>query len=120
MPSLNVRPLVRERLRAVAPPSDGAARETRAAREAGAHVEGTVQTNSMALRKRLVLGGHGWTILPGIGIAADADGVLSATPLGEPEIWRTVDAVGRALGQQTVNEGEWPSARLREDRTGEG
>ncbi|RSM53227.1 LysR family transcriptional regulator [Amycolatopsis sp. WAC 01376] len=163
-PSLNVRPLVRERLWAVAPPSagldparpvpfaevaahplvmpsEGHALRTLidgAAREAGADTEVTVQTNAMTLQKRLVLGGHGWTILPGIGIAADvADGTLSAAPVCEPEVWRTVvlgmprtgrvtpavDAVARALVQQihrTVHEGEWPSARLWDDRTGEG
>ncbi|RSM77772.1 LysR family transcriptional regulator, partial [Amycolatopsis sp. WAC 01375] len=163
-PSLNVRPLVRERLWAVAPPSagldparpvpfaevaahplvmpsEGHALRTLidgAAREAGADTEVTVQTNAMTLQKRLVLGGHGWTILPGIGIAADvADGTLSAAPVREPEVWRTVvlgmprtgrvtpavDAVARALVQQihrTVHEGEWPSARLWDERTGEG
>jgi len=50
-----------------------------------------VQTNSMSLQKQLVRHGHGWTILPGAGAAADvAAGALSAAPLSEPEVWRSI------------------------------
>ena len=49
------------------------------------------QTNSMALQTHLVEAGHGWTILPAAGVAADvAAGRLSAAPIVEPEIVRTV------------------------------
>lgn len=45
----------------------------------------------MSLQKRLVQEGHGWTILPGVGIATDvASGSLSAAPLSDPEVWRTI------------------------------
>jgi LysR family transcriptional regulator, nitrogen assimilation regulatory protein len=116
-PSLNVTPLVREKLSVVAPPSDeldatqpvpfshvaahplivpteGYALRTLtegASRQAGIEVEIAVQTNSMRPQKQLVLGGHGWTTLLGIGIAADvANGTLSAAPVCEPEVWRTI------------------------------
>lgn len=155
-PSLNVTPLVRERLWVVAPPAarlradepvsfaraaqlplvvptGGHALRTLidgAAAAAGVEPDIAVQTNSMNLQKRLVLGGHGWTILPGIGIAADvAEGRLSAAPLCQPEVWRTivlgtpragrstpaVTAVARELTAQirrAVAEQRWPSARL--------
>jgi len=116
-PSLNALPLVRERLWAVAPPAAGlradrpvpfteaaahplvmpaAGHALRtlidgAAARAGAALDIAVQTNSMRVQKRLVLAGHGWTILPGVGIAEDvAQGTLSAAPLCEPEVWRSV------------------------------
>ncbi|WP_416982483.1 LysR family transcriptional regulator [Streptomyces sp. T028] len=154
-PSLNARPLVRERLWVVAPPAaglradrpvpfteaaarplvmpasghglraliDGAAGRARAAMEVSA------QTNSMRVQKQLVLGGHGWTVLPGVGIAEDvARGTLSAAPLCEPEVWRSivlatpragrtppaVQVVARELVRQiesAVGRGSWPSAR---------
>jgi hypothetical protein len=45
----------------------------------------------MNLQKRLVRGHHGWTILPAVGIAGDLTGdTLSAAPLCEPEIWRSI------------------------------
>ncbi|MER6162648.1 LysR family transcriptional regulator [Streptomyces sp. NPDC001868] len=155
-PSLNARPLVRERLWAVAPPSAGlsagrpvpfaeAARHPlvmpasghalrrlidAAAGRAGAAMDIVVQTNSMRVQKQLVLAGHGWTVLPGVGIAEDvARGTLSAAPLTEPDVWRSivlgtprygrtppaVEIVARELVRQinsAVEEGRWPSARL--------
>jgi DNA-binding transcriptional LysR family regulator len=154
-PSLNVTPLVREQLWAVAPAADGldparpvpftevAKRSivmptpghglhtliTTGAREAGADIDVLVQTNSMSLQKQLVRGGHGWTILPAVGIAGDiADGTFSAAPLCAPEVWRSivlgtprsgrvppaVEIVARALTDQihtAVTGGRWPSAR---------
>lgn len=96
-PSVNVTPLVREQLWAVAPAADGldpgrpvpftevAKRPivmptpghglhtliTGGAREAGVDIDVLVQTNSMSLQKRLVRGGQGWTVLPAVGIADD-------------------------------------------------
>ncbi|WP_133917513.1 LysR family transcriptional regulator [Streptomyces sp. NBC_00582] len=154
-PSLHARPLVRERLWAVAPPAAGlsadrpvpfaevAARPLvmpasghglralidAAAGRARAAMEMAVQTNSMRVQKRLVLAGHGWTVLPGVGIAEDvARGTLSAAPLCEPEVWRSivlatpragrtppaVQVVARELVRQVesaVGQGRWPSAR---------
>ena len=123
-PSLNVRPLVREKLWAVAPAADGlrAAEPVPVSRvaahpvvmpspghalrtlidgavtQARADIDIAVQTNAMSLQKQLVRSGHGWTILPGAGIAAElASGELSAAPLCEPEVWRSIAlAVPRA------------------------
>lgn len=50
-----------------------------------------VQTNSMHVQKQFVLAGHGWTVLAGVGIADDvAVGSLSAAPLCDPEVWRSI------------------------------
>jgi len=155
-PSLNARPLVWENLWAVAPAAEGLRADRpvpfaqaaahplvmpavghalrtlidAAAARAGADLEIAVQTNSMRVQKRLVLAGHGWTILPGVGIAEDvAAGTLSAAPLCEPDVWRSivlgtqragrtppaVDVVARELTRQinaAVAQGRWPSARL--------
>lgn len=155
-PSLNLRPLVRERLWVVAPPSAGlrgdqpvplaraaehplvmpaAGHALRslidgAAGRAAVEMDIAVQTNSMRVQKQLVRAGHGWTILPGLGIAEDvADGTLGAAPLCEPDVWRSivlgmsragrtppaVEAVARELFHQitsAVDQERWPSAQL--------
>ncbi|MER6980616.1 LysR family transcriptional regulator, partial [Streptomyces carpinensis] len=152
-PSLNADPLVREKLWAVAPPSAGLRAERpvpfeeavshplvapaaghglrrvidAAAAQAGVEMNLLVQTNSMHVQKQLVLAGHGWTILPGVGIAEDvANGSLSAAPLCEPDVWRSivlgtsrsgritpaVEVVARELTRRihsAVHEGRWPS-----------
>jgi DNA-binding transcriptional LysR family regulator len=157
-PSLNVTPLVREQLWVAAPPGDGLSTDqpvslaelaTRptvmpdaghalhtlisgAAREAGVELNVSVQTNSMTMQKALVHGGHGWTVLPAVGLADDvASGSLGAAPLCEPEVWRSivlgmprvgrvtaaVEAVARELVHQirlAVHSGRWPSAQLPE------
>lgn len=163
--SLNARPLAQEKLWAVAPPSEGlradrpvpfarvAARPLvmpapghalrslidTAAGRAGAGMDIAVQTNSMRVQKQLVLAGHGWTVLPGVGIAEDvAHGTLSAAPLCEPDLRRSivlgtpragrtppaVEVVARELIRQIVSavrRGWWPSAELhpRHARTGD-
>jgi LysR family nitrogen assimilation transcriptional regulator len=155
-PSLNVRSLVREKLWVVALPSDGldagqpvplasvathpivmpspghALRTLidRAVAQARVDIDIAVQTNSMGLQKQLVRSGHGWTILPGAGIAADvAARTLSAAPLTDPEVWRSVvlgtprvgrispatEVVGRELIRQVriaAGQSRWPSAQL--------
>jgi LysR family transcriptional regulator, nitrogen assimilation regulatory protein len=155
-PSLNVRTLLRERLWAVAPVSDGLTSTQpvpftrlaehavvmpapghalrvlidRAAAQAEADVNIAVETNSMDLQKQLMRAGHGWTVLPGAGIANDvAAGLLSAAPLSDPEVWRSIaigtsrarrlmpasDIVARELIQQVrlaTQLGKWPSAQL--------
>ncbi|MGF1237395.1 MULTISPECIES: LysR family transcriptional regulator [Streptomyces] len=160
-PSLNAEPLVREKLWAVAPPSAGLRAERpvpleeavshplvvpaaghglrkvidAAAAQAKAEMNLVVQTNSMHVQKQLALAGHGWTILPGVGIAEDvANGTLSAAPLCEPEVWRSivlgtpragritpaVEVVARELTRQinaAVHEGRWPSAELHDNGT---
>ncbi|MFI0715000.1 LysR family transcriptional regulator [Streptomyces inhibens] len=155
-PSLNARPLVRERLWVVAPPSAGLRADRpvpfteaathplvmpasghalrslidAAAVRAKADMNVAVQTNSMRVQKQLVPAGHGWTVLPGVGIAEDvAQGALSAAPLCEPDVWRSivlgtprfgrtspaVEAVARELVRQinsVVDQGKWPSAQI--------
>ncbi|MGP4088890.1 LysR family transcriptional regulator [Streptomyces sp. KR55] len=155
-PSLNAHPLVREQLWVVAPDSEGLRADRpvpfaqaaahpmvmpasghalrtlidEAAARAEAGMDIVLQTNSLRVQKQLVLAGHGWTILPGVGIAEDVtDGTLSAAPLGEPDVWRSivlatpragrtppaVAVVARELARQVraaVREGRWPSAQL--------
>jgi LysR family transcriptional regulator, nitrogen assimilation regulatory protein len=155
-PSLNVRPLVREKLWAVAPARDGLrAAEPVSVRRVAAHpvvmpspghalrtlidgavtqarvdIDIAVQTNTMSLQKQLVRSGHGWTILPGAGIAAElASGELSAAPLCEPEVWRSIalavpragrispaaEIVARELARQVrgaARQGRWLSAQV--------
>ncbi|MGP4110607.1 LysR family transcriptional regulator [Streptomyces sp. 4N509B] len=159
-PSLNVRPLAEERLWVVAPAGEGLRAEDpvpfarvaaqplvmpaaghalrslidAAAGRAGVEMTIVVQTNSLRLQKQLVGAGHGWTVLPGVGIAEDvALGRLSAAPLSEPEVWRSivlgtprtgrtppaVTVVAREVTRQlavAVRQGRWPSARLRPSR----
>jgi len=155
-PSLNAHPLVRERLWAVAPPSAGLRADRpvpfaeaaghplvmpasghalrrlidAAAVRAGSALDVVVQTNSMRVQKQLVRAGHGWTVLPGVGIAEDvAHGDLSAAPLSEPDVWRSivlgtprsgrtppaVEVVARELVRRinsAVAQGRWPSAQI--------
>jgi LysR family nitrogen assimilation transcriptional regulator len=157
-PSVNVTPLVREQLWVAAPASDALRTDrpvpltevagkrivmpaaghalhalvSRAAQEAGAELDISVQTNSMPMQKALVRGGHGWTILPALGVAPDVErGILSAAPLAEPEVWRSivlgmpragritaaVETVAKELVRQihrAVHNGRWPSARVHE------
>ena len=155
-PSLNVRTLVTEKLWVVAPadaglsarpsvplasaaehpmvmPAPGHALRVlidRAVAQAQVDIAIAVQTNSMTLQKQLVRGGHGWTILPGAGIGTDiASGALSAAPLSEPEVYRSiaigtprvgpVTAAARAVADELVHQvhaaagrSQWPSAQL--------
>jgi LysR family transcriptional regulator, nitrogen assimilation regulatory protein len=154
-PSLNIRPLVRESLWAVAPASAGLRADRpvpfaqvaahplvmpaaghglrilidAAAAQAQVELAVAVQTNSMRVQKQLVSRGHGWTILPGVGIAEDlASGSLSAAPLCEPDVSRlivlgtrragrtppAVEVVARELTRQiheAISRGKWLSAR---------
>ena len=49
------------------------------------------ETNSMSVQRSLVLGGHGFTILPSISVVDDvACGLLSAAPLTGPELQRKI------------------------------
>lgn len=51
----------------------------------------SLETNSMSVQKQMVLAGRGWTILPGAGIARDIqEGKLSGAPLAEPSLSRSV------------------------------
>lgn len=169
VPSLNMRSLVRERLWAVAPLSDGLSAAhpvpvaslaahrlvmpapghalraliDTAAAQAQVEIDIAVQTNSMDLQQRFVRGGHGWTVLPGAGLPPDlastgqatgpASCSLSAAPLSEPEVWRTIAIaepraarptqaariVARELVRQVttaVGQGRWLSARIHDEQ----
>jgi LysR family nitrogen assimilation transcriptional regulator len=51
----------------------------------------SVETNALSVQRSLVLGGHGWTILPPIAVADDLrKGQLCGAPLMEPVIMRTI------------------------------
>ncbi|WP_028921879.1 LysR family transcriptional regulator [Pseudonocardia acaciae] len=126
-PSLAVVPLLREQLWAVAPPDAGLTPDSPVPwRSVCAHplvlpVTGhglralidqarsslpvgprpAPQTNSMHLQKKLVLAGHGWTILPAAGVAGDvAAGLLSGAPVTEPDVVRSV-VLGLRRGART-------------------
>jgi DNA-binding transcriptional LysR family regulator len=62
-----------------------------------------VETNAMSIQKSLVLGGHGFTILPPIAVADELERKrVSAAPLSEPRITRTIVLAlpaNRAVGQ---------------------
>jgi DNA-binding transcriptional LysR family regulator len=91
------------------------------------------QANSMALQTLLVEAGHGWTVLPGPGVAHDvAAGRLSAAPIRAPQIIRTVglglprtgniapavEVVATellVLIRRVVSSGQWASADLLPD-----
>lgn len=162
--SRNVRPLLREKLWVVGPASDGLRANQpvplsavadhpvilpapghglrtlidQALAQTQVEIDVAVQTDSMSLQKQLVRSGHGWTILPGAGVAADAAaGALSAAPLAEPEVWRSIvvgvpraglvtpaaQAVAAHLTQQVqaaVDQDRWPSAELHEPFRGSG
>ncbi|UGQ12233.1 LysR family transcriptional regulator [Yinghuangia sp. ASG 101] len=154
--TLHVHRLVRENLWAVAPasaelnpaqsvplataarqplilPSTGHALRTlvdEAAARADVRPAIAVETNSPHVQRQLVLAGHGWTVLPGVAVADDvARGVLSAAPLCDPDVRRTVvlatprgtrspqavRLVARELIRHVnhaVEHGRWPSATL--------
>jgi DNA-binding transcriptional LysR family regulator len=45
----------------------------------------------MSIQKSLVLGGHGFTILPPISVARElASGQLTGAPVGDPQLTRTI------------------------------
>lgn len=59
--------------------------------EAGVTLRLSAETDSMRIQRSLVLGGHGYTILPQIAVADDvARGVLSAAPFTAPELQRSI------------------------------
>ena len=160
-PALAVVPLLREKLWVVAPPDAGLTPKAAISWEAvlaqplvlpvtghglralidqarssvATQPRIAIQTNSMHLQKKLVLAGHGWTVLPAAGVAADiAAGRLSGAPLTAPEVVRSV-VLGLQRGNRTpapveavateltrlvkalVRSGAWPSARVSAPRS---
>lgn len=58
---------------------------------AGQTADVVMETNSMAIQKRAAHEGRAWTVLPAVGVSADVvEGRLSAAPVANPEIVRTV------------------------------
>jgi DNA-binding transcriptional LysR family regulator len=156
-PGLNVRPIAREPLWVVGPasvelgvdavdlsvvgghplilPAGGHGLRIlidQAASRANVLLAVATETNSMRVQKQLVLAGHGWTVLPGIGVAEDvAAGRLWGAPLSDayrdvvlavPRDVRprpAVEAVTGILAEQlhaAVESGRWPAATwLRND-----
>lgn len=70
---------------------------------ANVELTSAAETNAMSIQKSLVLGGHGLTILPPIAFATElADKRLTAAPLIEPRITRTIAVAvpaNRSVGQ---------------------
>lgn len=87
------------------------------------------ETNAMSVQKRLVLDGHGYTILPSIAVVDDVNrGILSAAPVTDPMLvrrivlalpaTRTVANSARCVTneliqcmREAVQSQRWPSAR---------
>ncbi|AHG65144.1 LysR family transcriptional regulator [Advenella mimigardefordensis] len=115
--SLNVQPLVQEKLWFVSLPGNGLRPDKpvtlnrmadkpiilpsrphglrvlvdRVGRENNLQLHVVAETNSMSVQKRLVLDGHGYTILPSIAIAEElALGHLEAAPLTDAGLSRTI------------------------------
>ncbi|MGN7201331.1 LysR family transcriptional regulator [Arthrobacter sp. SAFR-044] len=153
--ALDVRTLLDEDLWAVAPPMEGllAAEgedlrdllqrslvmpspphgirslvESSAAR-IGLALDIAVETNDAVVQRQLVQGGLGWTVLPGIMVAAEAaGGTLNAAPIVNPGIPRRI-VLARPTGSRStsavrvvadvleetvlslISAGKWPSAR---------
>ena len=116
-PSLQVKPLLEEGLWVIGPPSaklragkpvplarlagqpmvlPSAPHGLRALVEQAATLKGleltvAVETNEMSVQKSLVIGGHGWTILPSIAVVDElARGTLTAAPLSAPAVVRKI------------------------------
>lgn len=96
---------------------------------AGVSLDIRAETNALSVQRALVLGGHGWTLLPPIAVAQDLkDGRLSGAPLAEPAISRTI-SLGLPVNRPTsrsvrctvdvivqrveaaITDGSWPQAR---------
>lgn len=89
------------------------------------------ETNALSAQRALVLGGHGWTILPPIAVAEDLRARrLSGAPLAQPDLSRTIvlglpnhrttgGAVQHAVAlltdtiRQAVQSGAWSEGRWR-------
>lgn len=154
-PSLHVKALIEESLWAVAAPSARLSRKRpqsleqvaskpfvlpaapqglraaieHAATEAGLTLQVFAETNALSVQKELVAQGHGWTILPAVGVTQEVErGILSAAPLAPPGLQRTIVlaapsrrqsttpvrcVVGVLLDcvQSTFEQGRWPDAR---------
>jgi LysR family nitrogen assimilation transcriptional regulator len=100
-----------------------------AAAEAGVTLQVFAETNALSVQKELVALGHGWTILPAVGVTQEVErGLLSAAPLASPGLRRTIVLAAPSSRQATApvrcvvgvlmecvkttfDQGRWPEAR---------
>ncbi|MGE8673167.1 MAG: LysR substrate-binding domain-containing protein [Achromobacter kerstersii] len=154
-PALKFRPLLEESLWFVGPPASGLDKHNpvrmadiigrplvlpsaphglrslveQAARAQETDLHIVAETNAMSVQKRLVLDGHGYTILPSIAVADDVDrGILAAAPVVDPLLVRRIvlaqpatRAVANSVhcvmneliqcARDAVRQDRWPSAQ---------
>jgi len=73
------------------------------ATEAGVMLQVFAETNSLSVQKELVAHGHGWTILPAVGVTQEVEqGLLSAAPLAPPGLKRTIVLAAPSSRQATA------------------
>ncbi|MDR5752405.1 MULTISPECIES: LysR substrate-binding domain-containing protein [unclassified Caballeronia] len=128
-PTLHIKALLEEGLWVVAPPSAKLSRKhpltlscvarepfilpaapqglraaiERAANEAGVTLSIFAETNALSVQKDLVARGHGWTILPAVGVTQEVErGLLSAAPLASPGLRRTIVLAAPSSRQATA------------------
>ncbi|WP_280189124.1 LysR family transcriptional regulator [Delftia sp. PS-11] len=100
-----------------------------AAAESGLTLQVFAETNALSVQKELVAQGHGWTILPAVGVTQEVErGLLCAAPLCKPDLTRTIVLAAPSSRQATApvrcvvgvlmecvkatfDEGRWPDAR---------
>ena len=74
-----------------------------AAAEAGVTLQVFAETNALSVQKELVAQGHGWTILPAVGVTQEVEqGTLSAAPLASPGVRRTIVLAAPSSRQATA------------------
>ena len=152
---LQAQPLIEEDLWVIAPPADKLRRERplpvaklagrnmvlpsaphgirtlveHACAVAKVQVNISAETNALSVQRSLVIGGHGWTILPPIAVADDLrSGQLCGAPLVDPAIKRTIVIAlptNRPTGthvrcavdlllqcaRESIADGRWPEAK---------
>ncbi|SAK81563.1 LysR family transcriptional regulator [Caballeronia catudaia] len=100
-----------------------------AATEAGVTLQVFAETNALSVQKELVAQGHGWTILPAVGVTQEVERrTLTAAPLISPALKRTIVLAAPSSRQATApvrcvvgvlldcvkstfENGRWPDAR---------
>lgn len=74
-----------------------------AAAEAGVTLRVFAETNALSVQKELVAQGHGWTILPAVGVTQEVErGMLSAAPLASRGLRRTIVLAAPSSWQATA------------------
>ena len=71
--------------------------------QAGVALQVFAETNALSVQKALVEQGHGWSILPVVGVAHEVEhGLLSAAPLAAPGLRRTIVLAAPSNRQATA------------------